>query len=128
MKKTLMFVASLLMLFSFASCNNTPSGWVPPFIDPDNPIGPVTPQKPSIPDDKLEDAALSLIDSFDGMTVEDLKIAVEAYYRISAFSPNLIMSEESFNTLLEITENAGMLNGNTNYDSIINTEIASKLS
>ena len=77
---------------------------------------------------KLEDAALSLIDSFDGMTVEDLKIAVEAYYRISAFSPNLIMSEESFNTLLEITENAGMLNGNTNYDSIINTEIASKLS
>ena len=70
MKKTLMFVASLLMLFSFASCNNTPSGWVPPFIDPDNPIGPVTPQKPSIPDDKLEDAVNEIISQGGTLNLE----------------------------------------------------------
>ena len=61
MKKTLMFVASLLMLFSFASCNNTPSGWVPPFIDSDNPIGPVTPSNPF--EEEAIDVAVSVIDS-----------------------------------------------------------------
>lgn len=78
-------------------------------------------------ENRLEDAANALIASFDGMTVADLEIAVEAYYRIEAFSPSMIMSEKSFNILLEITQNAGMLNGNTNYSEVVNTEIATKL-
>ena len=76
---------------------------------------------------RLEDAAKALIDSFDGMTLADLEIAVEAYYRIQAFSPTMIMSQQSFDILLDITENAGMLNGNTDYHAVVNTQIATKL-
>lgn len=78
-------------------------------------------------ENRLEDAARALIASFDGMTLADLEIAVEAYYRIEAFSPSMIMSEASFDILLEITQNAGMLNGNTNYAEVVNTEIATRL-
>ena len=77
--------------------------------------------------DNLTAAANALIDSFDGMTIQDLEIAVEAYYRINAFASSPVMSESAFEQLLEITENAGMLNGNTNYEDVVNTEIASKI-
>ncbi len=77
--------------------------------------------------DHLEDAAKALKNSFDGMTIDDLKIAVAAYYRINAFSSDMVMSEESLKTLLKITQKAGMTNGNTNYNEIVNTEIASRL-
>ncbi len=75
----------------------------------------------------LRDGANALIKSFDGMTLDDLEVAIEAYYRIDAFSHDMIMSRQSLQTLLDITENAGMLNGNSNYEKIINTEIASRL-
>ncbi len=77
--------------------------------------------------DHLEDAAKALIKSFDGMTLEDMEIAVEAYYRINAFSQDMVMSEESLEMLLTITENAGMTNGNRNYEEIVTTEIANRL-
>lgn len=75
----------------------------------------------------LVDAANALKASFTGMTTEDLQIAVEAYYRIDAFSHDMVMSRESLQTLLSITQNAGMTNGNTNYEKIVNTDIASRL-
>ncbi len=75
----------------------------------------------------LEDAAQALKDSFTGMSIDDLKIAVAAYYRIDAFSHDMVMSRQSLDTLLAITQNAGMLNGNTDYNKIVNTEIASRL-
>ncbi len=77
--------------------------------------------------DHLEDAAKALIASFDGMTLQDLEIAVEAYYRIDAFSSDMVMSEESFQTLIKITQFAGMTNGNTNYNEIVTNEIANRV-
>ncbi len=77
--------------------------------------------------DNLESAAEALLPSFEGMTLKDMEIAVKAYYSINAFSSNPVMSKSAFEMLLEITENAGMLNGNTNYESVVNTEIAKKI-
>ena len=90
MKKTLMFVASLLMLFSFASCNNTPSGWVPPFIDSYNPIGPVTPSNPF--EEEAIDVAVSVIDSLDQQTIKgELITAVKHLFGVDGAlnNPNL---------------------------------------
>ena len=75
----------------------------------------------------LRPAAEALLPSFEGMTLADMEIAVEAYYRINAFASSPVMSKSAFQMLLDITENAGMLNGNTNYDSVVNTEIAEKI-
>ena len=72
-------------------------------------------------------AAEALLPSFDGLTVSDMEIAVEAYYRINAFASNPIMSQSAFEMLLAITENAGMLNGNTDYESVVDTSIAEKV-
>ncbi len=51
-------------------------------------------------------AALALQKSFTGMTVEELKIAVEQYTRIEAWCSDPGMTEESFNKLVEIINNA----------------------
>ena len=77
--------------------------------------------------DNLDLAAQALLPSFDGMTLQDMAIAVEAYYSINAFASSPVMTEQAFQMLLAITENAGMLNGNTVYENVVNTEIAAKI-
>ena len=76
----------------------------------------------------LTDPAKALLPSFDGMSISELEVAVEAYYRIQAFSPDMLLTQKEFETLIKITQNAGMGGGNTNYESIVYNDIINKLS
>ncbi len=79
-------------------------------------------------DSSLEDAAKALAPSFSGMTNEELAIAVEQYVRIDAWCSSPVMTEQSFNKMLEIinstTEEAQY---NPQYSAIVNNTIAEKV-
>lgn len=51
-------------------------------------------------------AAKALKNSFAGMTEEELKIAVEQYTRIQAWSSDLVLTQQSFDKLVEIINRA----------------------
>lgn len=76
----------------------------------------------------LADAAAALAPSFSGMTNEELAIAVEQYIRIDAWCSSPVMTEESFNRMLEIinstTEEAQY---HPQFNSIVDNTIAEKV-
>lgn len=79
---------------------------------------------------KTESAANSakaLSKSFAGMTNEELEIAVSQYISIDAWCSSPVMSEQSFNKLLEILNNATKEDYHPSYSNLVNTEIASKI-
>ncbi len=75
-----------------------------------------------------EKAAIALAPSFDGMTNEELQIAVEQYLSIDAWCSSPVLTEESFYKLLEIinstTDNAQY---NPKYTDLVDNTIASKI-
>lgn len=83
--------------------------------------------KSSVTDNRLEDGATALKNSFTSMTTEDLKVSVKQYFTIKAWTENPAMTRDSFNKLIEICTSAGKTNGNTDYDKLINNSIANKI-
>ncbi len=62
--------------------------------------------------------------SFSSMSDNDLKVSVQQYFTIDAWTSNPEMTQSSLTKLITICSGAGMSNGISDYDKIINTEIA----
>ncbi len=73
------------------------------------------------------ESAKVLQKSFAGMTLEELEIAVSQYLAIDAWCSNPVMSETSFNNLLNVLNNASKDKYNPKYENIVNTTIAEKI-
>lgn len=71
--------------------------------------------------------AQALLPSFEGNTVEELKVAVEQYIAISAWSSDMIMTESSFNNLMNVMLNAGVITERSNWANIVDNSIAESL-
>ena len=72
-------------------------------------------------------AAKALEKSFAGMSTEELKVAVEQYTLIQAWSSDLMLTEESFNRLIEIINNATGEGYNPDYSKCVDNSFAQKL-
>lgn len=76
----------------------------------------------------LSEGAAALAPSFSGMTNEELAIAIEQYIRIDAWCASPVMSEQSFDKMLEIinstTEEAQY---HPQYNNIVDNTIAQKV-
>lgn len=73
-------------------------------------------------------AAQALAPSFAGMSVEDLQIAVEQYLAIDAWCSSPVMTEESFNKMMEIINSTTTEEQyNVTYSQAVDNTIASKL-
>ncbi|MCM1324956.1 MAG: ABC transporter substrate-binding protein [Acetobacter sp.] len=72
-------------------------------------------------------AAKALQKSFVGMTIEELKVAVEQYTLIDAWSGDLVLTEESFNRLVDIINNATGEGYAPDYSKCVDNSYAHKL-
>ena len=61
------------------------------------------------------------------MTLEELEIAVSQYLSIDAWCSNPVMTETSFNNLLNVLNNASKDKYTPKYENIVNTTIANKI-
>lgn len=73
------------------------------------------------------DVAKALQKSFIGVSLEDLQVAVEQYREIEAWCTQPVMSEESYNMLINIITNYKSLSKIPDYSKIYNNSVASKL-
>lgn len=80
--------------------------------------------KECVDTDNLTPAAEALKESFSSMTMNDLKVSIKQYFSINAWTSNPLMTKSSLTKLIDICSGAGMTNGETDYDKIINTTIA----
>lgn len=71
--------------------------------------------------------AQALLPSFDGNTVEELQIAVEQYVAINAWSSNMIMSSESFDNLMNVMLNAGVITEKSVFSEVVDNTYVEKL-
>ena len=74
-----------------------------------------------------EIVAEALLPSFEGNTVEELQVAVEQYISISAWSSDMILTEESFNNLMNVMLNAGVITETSNWEDVVNNSLATKI-
>ena len=74
-----------------------------------------------------EIVAEALLPSFEGNTVEELQVAVEQYISISAWSSDMILTEESFNNLMNVMLNAGVITETSNWKDVVNNTLATKI-
>lgn len=76
-------------------------------------------------------SATALLPSFSGMTTEELEIALKQYITIGAWSDDFTLSENSYNTLIDIlnfTQGEKLnITYTAKYDKIVNNTIAQKL-
>ena len=68
--------------------------------------------------------AHALEKSFIGTSVQELQVAVEQYLSINAWCSDPAMSEESFNTLIEIINNYSPLSSIPSYEELVDNTIA----
>ncbi len=71
--------------------------------------------------------AKSLLPSFAGNTVEELRVAVEQYLAISAWSSDMILTEESFNNLMNVMLNAKVITQKSNWQDVVDNTIPQKI-
>jgi len=71
--------------------------------------------------------AQALLPSFEGNSVSELAIAVEQYVAIQAWSSDMILSEESFNNLMNVMLHAGVITERSNWADVVDNTIATKL-
>ena len=72
-------------------------------------------------------AAEYLVDHFEGVSKEALAASVERYLAIDAWRTELTMTEESFDRLQDIIENAGELTRRATLSELVNNEYAQKV-
>ena len=71
--------------------------------------------------------AQALLPSFDGNTVEELQVAVEQYLAINAWSSNMVMSSSSFDNLMNVMMNAGVITEKSVFSDVVDNSIAESL-
>lgn len=74
-----------------------------------------------------ETVAEALLPSFEGNTVAELKVAVEQYIMINAWSSDMVMTQESFNNLMNVMLHAGVIDSTSNWSDIVDNSIAAKV-
>lgn len=74
----------------------------------------------------LDEVVDSLAPSFNGSSRESLKVGIKNYIDIDSWNSTPIMTETSFNNLIDMLVRAGELSGSANpdYNKIINTNFA----
>ena len=79
-------------------------------------------------DNTPEDVAKALAPSFTGTPESSIAASVRSYIEIDAWSSTPVMSEEAFNRLQDIMENAGTLPTRAEYSMAVDNTIALKVS
>lgn len=75
----------------------------------------------------LDKVAKSLMKSFDGATLEDMKTSVIQYKAIEAWSDDMILTEASFQNLMNIMLDAKVITQKSNWSDIVDNTIATSL-
>lgn len=73
------------------------------------------------------DVAEALQPSFSDSSVETLTKVVERYREFGAFAQTPVMTQEAYDRLLDIMEQAGELDARAPYEKVINNEIANRV-
>ena len=73
------------------------------------------------------EVANALLPSFDGSTVESLKIAVESYLEIDAWTSSPAMTKDSYNRLISVLKNAGTISKDVEFSKVVNNSIANQI-
>ncbi len=73
------------------------------------------------------EVAEALAPSFDGTSVEGLATAVEAYLAIDAWCSTPAMTEDSYNRLIEVLQNAGTLSTDVSFSKVVDNSIANTI-
>ena len=71
--------------------------------------------------------AQALLPSFDGNTVEELQVAVEQYIAINAWSETMILTSESFDNLMNVMLNAGVITEKSVYSNVVDNTYVENL-
>lgn len=74
-----------------------------------------------------EKVARALKPSFEANTIEELKVAVEQYIAINAWSSDMILTEDSFTNLMNVMLNAGVITKTSNWSNIVDNTLATKI-
>lgn len=74
-----------------------------------------------------ETSARALQASFSGMTIEELAIAVKEYLAINAWSSDMVLSEASFNRLLDVLNGASNQVYSPDYTKLVDNTFAKNL-
>ena len=71
--------------------------------------------------------AQALLPSFEGNTVAELAVAVDQYKAIGAWSSDMILTEESFNNLMNVMLHAGVITERSQWTDVVDNTIPTKL-
>ena len=71
-----------------------------------------------------EEVAETILEHFLGSTLEQITAAVRNYRAIDAWMDNPIMTQESFNRMQDILENAGELQARADYSKLVDNSYA----
>ncbi|MBQ8425061.1 MAG: ABC transporter substrate-binding protein [Clostridia bacterium] len=73
------------------------------------------------------EVANALLPSFDGSSIESLKVAVESYLEIDAWTNSPAMTKDSFNRLLSVLKNAGTISKDVEFSKVVDNTIANQI-
>ncbi len=73
------------------------------------------------------EVAKSLKPSFETTSLESLALAVESYIEIDAWKEGMVMTEDSYIRLLQVMSNAGQINKNVGFSSVVDNSYANKI-
>lgn len=79
-----------------------------------------------VQDNDTETIAKAVMPQFPDTDLEILKILVDRYRNQDSWKPDLIITEEGLNTMMDIMELAGELDQRADYNKIVTTEFAKK--
>ena len=71
-----------------------------------------------------EEIAETIVGQFPSTSLESLTTSVKSYKDIDAWTDDLTMSEDSFNRLQDIMQNAGELDTRVPFEKIVNNSYA----
>ena len=71
--------------------------------------------------------AQALLPSFDGNIIEELQIAVEQYIAINAWDNDMVMDSTSFDTLMNVMINAGVIDEKSVFSDVVDNSFAQGL-
>jgi NitT/TauT family transport system substrate-binding protein len=73
-----------------------------------------------------EEVALNIVNEFPDSSVEEIAAVVERYKAVDAYATSTLLSEESYNRLLDILDSAGELTARPKYEDLITTKYVGK--
>ena len=71
--------------------------------------------------------AKALEKSFTGNTLEELATAVEQYVAINAWSNDMVLTEESFENLMNVMLNAKVITEKSNWADVVDNTLAQQI-